>query len=315
MEDDPWPARCDSTDRWRWSPGGGGRHRPRTLLLLAARGARVVVNGNYRQSGAGPEQEVVALIREQGGEAVGVNGSVTDEAAVRRMVGTAIDTWGRLDILVNNAGSGQTALTASQAPDEQLERALDTHLLGTMRTTRAAWPHLVASGAGRILNTGSACAFGVLTPLGFESAYSVAKSALLAYTRQLAGEGAAAGLKANLVLPWAHSPMAAQDLASSPLGKYMREKLEAAKVAAACLWLLHRDRPASGQFISAAGGRVARVLIATAPGYCNPQLTPEDVRDHWAQVAGETAGDGTLQGMLELTGLQGEFRLIRKALG
>jgi hypothetical protein len=109
--------------------------------------------------------------------------------------------------------------------------------------------------------------------------------------------------------------MAAKDLERSPLGKYMKEKLDASKVAAACLYLLHRDCPSTGQFISAAGGRVARVVFATARGYCNPELSPEDVRDHWSQVQGEADADGVLRDMVELTGLQGEFRLIRKALG
>jgi NAD(P)-dependent dehydrogenase (short-subunit alcohol dehydrogenase family) len=284
-------------------------------LLLAERGAKVVVNGNFRPNGAGPEQQVVALIRERGGTAVGVNGSVADEDAAQRMVRTAVDAFERLDIVINNAGPGQTTLTTPQAPDERLDGALEAHLGGAMRVTRAAWPHLAASGVGRILNTGSACAFGVQTPDGYEVAYSVAKSALFALTRQMAGEGAASGIKANLVLPWAFSPMAAKDLERSPLGKYMKERLDPSKVAVACLYLLHRDCPVTGQFISAAGGRVTRVVFATARGYCNPELTPEDVRDHWPQIQGETDADGTLRDVLELAGLQGEFRLIRKALG
>jgi NAD(P)-dependent dehydrogenase (short-subunit alcohol dehydrogenase family) len=283
-------------------------------LLLASRGARVVVNGNHRPGGVGPEQDVVAEIRSHGGEAVGVNGSITDEEAVQRIVRTALEAFGQLDIVVNNAGPSQTSLTVPEAPDDRLSGALEGHVFGTMRVTRAAWPHLAASDAGRILNTGSACAFGVQTPLGYEVGYSVAKSALLAYTRQVAGEGAAAGIKANLLLPWAFSPMSAKDLATSPLGKFMQENLDASKVAIASLYLLHSDCPVTGQFISAAGGRVARVLIATAPGYTNAALTPEDVRDHWSEIYGETDEQGYMRATRELANLQAEFRLIRKAL-
>jgi len=284
-------------------------------LLLAERGARVVINGNYRPSGAGPERDLAALIRADGGDAVAVNGSVADEEAVQRMVGAAIDTYGRLDILVNNAGPGQTTLSVPEAPDERLDGSLDAHLYGAMRVTRAAWPHLVASGAGRVLYTGSACAFGVQTPEGFEVAYSIAKSALFALTRQTAGEGASAGIKANMVLPWAFSPMAAKDLERSPLGKFMKENLDASRVAAACLYLLHRDCPVTGQFISAAGGRVTRILFATTGGYCNRNLTPEDVRDHWPQIQGHVDEHGMLRDAAEVASLQAEFRLIRKALG
>jgi NAD(P)-dependent dehydrogenase (short-subunit alcohol dehydrogenase family) len=295
--------------------GGAGGIGRAHCLLLAERGAKVVVNGNYRPSGVGPEQEVVALIRERGGEAVAVNGSTTDENAVRRMVQTAIDAFGRLDILVNNGGPGQTTLTAPEAPDERLEVALDSHLRGTMRVTRAAWPHLVASGAGRVLNTSSATAFGVQTPQGYEVAYSVAKAAVLTLTRQTASEGAPFGIKANAVLPWAFSAMVEKDLESSALKPYMQEKLDPAKVAAACLYLLHRDCPVTGQFISAAGGRVARVVFATARGYSNPRLTPEDVRDNWAQIHGTWDVKEPMSDAFELPSLQGEFRLIRKALG
>jgi len=231
------------------------------------------------------------------------------------MVQTAIDAFGRLDIVVNNAGAGQTNLTIPEAPDERLDSAMNTHLLGTLRVTRAAWKHLVASGSGRILNTGSACAFGVLTPLGYEVAYSVAKSALFGVTRQMAGEGKAAGINANLVLPWAYSPMASRDLETSPLVTFMEENLAPSKVAAACLYLLHKDCPVSGQFVSAAGGRVTRVMFASTPGYTNPNLTPEDVRDHWAEIEGTAASDGALDEVRELSDLAAEFRMIRKALG
>jgi 3-oxoacyl-[acyl-carrier protein] reductase len=107
-------------------------------MALAERGARIVVNGNYRESGHGPEDEVAADIRSRGGEAVGVNGSVTDEEAVRRMIAAAIDHFGRLDIVVNNAGTGDLSLRIQDAPDERFERQFDIHVRGPIRIVRAA---------------------------------------------------------------------------------------------------------------------------------------------------------------------------------
>ena len=66
--------------------GGGAGIGRAYCRLLAQRGAKVVVNGNFRESGTGPEAEVAAEIRAGGGEAIGVNGSISDDVAARRMI-------------------------------------------------------------------------------------------------------------------------------------------------------------------------------------------------------------------------------------
>ena len=284
-------------------------------LLLAERGAKVVVNGNYRPSGSGPEEDVVAEIRAKGGEAIGVNGSVTDEAAVQRMVSTAVETYGRLDILINNAGTASSETLIHEAPGEATEAQIDVHVRGHLRMARAAWPHLVASGAGRILNTGSAVTFGYQNPDGWDGAYTVAKGAHFGMTRQMAGAGAPDGIKVNMVMPWSYTPLVEKTLGGTDFAKWMEANLRPEQVAASILYLVHRDCPVTGQFISAAGGRVTRILFASPKGYFNPDLTPEDVRENWGAIYGDVdAQDNIGPGMFEVTSNLREFMAINEAL-
>jgi NAD(P)-dependent dehydrogenase (short-subunit alcohol dehydrogenase family) len=294
--------------------GGAAGIGKAVCTLLAERGAKVVVNGNYRPSGTGPEKDVAAAIQDAGGTAVGVNGSVCDDDAARRMVNAAIETFGRLDIVVNNAGTAETKHFIEDAPGKLFEEQIDVHVRGTLRVTRAAWPHLKASGHGRIVNTSSAVALGGQSPDGWDMSYPTAKAAIFGVTRQLAGAGRDYGIMVNALMPWAASPMTEKALKGSPLGNWIAEKAGAEKVAASTLFLLHHDCPVTGQFISSAGGRVARIFYGQAPGYFNPNITPEDVRDHWDVIAGVKDGDHVVDA-IELTGMEHEFALLQALLG
>jgi NAD(P)-dependent dehydrogenase (short-subunit alcohol dehydrogenase family) len=294
--------------------GGASGIGKAIVMALAERGAKVVVNGNFRPSGVGPEAEVASEIRDLGGDAIGFNASVRDDEAVRAMVAKAVDHYGRLDIVVNNAGTTSTEHLVQDAPSEKFDEQIDVHVKGSLRVTRAAWPHLIASGAGRILNTGSGTALGGPGPNGYDGAYPVAKAALYGVTRQMAGEGEKVGIKANLIMPWAESPMTIGALTGTPLGTWISEKAGAEKMAASVLFLLHRECPANGQFISSCGGRVARIFFGQAPGYFNPDLTPEDVRDNWQAIFGEVDGD-RIVGAVEVRSMEHEFAVLQTHLG
>jgi NAD(P)-dependent dehydrogenase (short-subunit alcohol dehydrogenase family) len=281
---------------------------------LGARGAKVVVNGNYRPNGHGPEEDVASEIRAAGGEAIGVNGSVCDDDAVRAMLRKTIEAFGRLDILVNNAGTSETKHLITEAPGIIFEEQMDVHVRGTLRVTREAWPHLISAGRGRILNTSSATAIGGRSPDGWDMSYPVAKAAIFGVTRQLAGAGADHGIKVNALMPWAASPMTRKALDGSPLGDWIERKAGAEKVAASALFLLHRDCPVTGQFISSAGGRLARIFYGQAAGYFNPDISPEDVRDHWQEIEGVRDGD-RVEDAIELRSMEHEFALLMEILG
>ena len=114
------------------NPGLGRAH----AMLLASRGARVVVN----DLGVGPDGRrvvpadpalVVAEIEAAGGEAVVDYHSVADEAGAREVVKTAIDAWGRIDILVNNAGIGVVS-DFDEIESPHLEKVIGVHLMGSV---------------------------------------------------------------------------------------------------------------------------------------------------------------------------------------
>src|SRR3954470_17358262 len=112
-------------------------------LLLASRGAKVVVNdlggastGGGKSSAAA--DKVVAEIKAAGGEAVANNDSVEDG---KNIVQCALDTFGRLDIVINNAGILRD-VSFQKMTEQDWELIYRVHLLGAFRVTHAAWPHL-----------------------------------------------------------------------------------------------------------------------------------------------------------------------------
>jgi hypothetical protein len=85
----------------------------------------------------------------------------------------------------------------------------------------------------------------------------------------------------------------------------LAEKLDPALVSPIAAWLVHEDCPVTGEVYSAAGGRIARFFIGLTPGYYNPKLTLEDVRDHFAEIRDE-------EGYIVPTGLADEFTQLMK---
>lgn len=276
--------------------GGGGGIGRAHCLALAERGARVVLmdyavgpTGERLASEGGREQIVANEIISLGGEAIGIDADVTNDAEVRKAVDAAMSRFGRIDILINNAGTAEVRDVIEEAPTERMEQQIDVHLRGSLYVTRAVWPHMRSGGGGNILLTGSAASLGLRQEEGHYSAgYAIAKAALLGAMRQLAGAGASCGIKVNLLMPWAFSRMlAASQSDVSPISVWMRENMTPEQVALGALYLLHDTCPASGEAISSGGGRVARMVTAMPPGYFSAQLTPEGVRDNWNAVLGE----------------------------
>ena len=165
-----------------------------TARLLAAEGARVLVTD---LDGARAES-VAAEIRADGFAAEATACDVANRAAVEAAVSYAVETFGGLDVLVNNAYScSLDSMLFEDEPDETWHRDLDVSLGGAYRCSRAAMPHLAASGRGAIVSIGSVNGtqdFG-------NHAYSAAKAGLASLTRTLAGHAGPRGVRANLVVP------------------------------------------------------------------------------------------------------------------
>src|ERR1700754_1043219 len=193
--------------------GAGGGLGKQYALLLASRGARIVVNdtgGSVTGDGSnsGAADAVAEEIRQRGGEAVADSHSVTSPEGGQAIIDTAIRAWGRVDIVINNAGIVRDAPFEEMTAD-RLEPLVDVHLKGAFYVTRPAWEVMRQQRYGRVLNTCSAA--GVL---GAErmSNYGAAKTGLIGLTRVLAAEGAGHGIKVNAVAPIAYTRMLAHEL-------------------------------------------------------------------------------------------------------
>ncbi len=170
---------------------GSGRGIGRAIALkLAQEGARLVVN----DLDAEPGNAVAAEIRASGGEAIAVNGSVSDAGFADRFVGTATDQLGGIDIIVNNAGYTWDA-TIQKMTDEQFQAMLDVHLVAPFRILRAAAEPIRAMAKreaqdGRevfrkVVNVSSIA--GLYGNAG-QAAYGSAKASLVGLTRTLCKE-------------------------------------------------------------------------------------------------------------------------------
>ena len=261
--------------------GGGGLGRAHALLL-AERGARVVVNdiggavdGSDRSEG--PANDVVSQIRAGGGMAVAdTNGVETPEGGVA-IVDTALEAFGRVDIVVNNAGILRDRTFHNLSSDD-LEAVLDVHLRGTIHVTQPAWARMRDQGYGRVVTTASPA--GLYGNFG-QSNYSAAKMGLVGLTRTLAVEGAKHGIHANVI-----SPMALTRMTADLLPGELAAKLAPERVSPLVAWLAHESCDVSGQIFTVGGGRVARVIVAETSGYIAENLTPEDIAAHRDEITG-----------------------------
>ncbi len=271
---------------------GAGRGIGRAhALLLAERGARVVVNdlgGTMEGDGAdpAPAAAVAAQIVGAGGVAIADGNDVAAPDAARALVDATVEQFGRIDILVNNAGIIRWA-GLPEADADNLASHLAVHVGGSFNTTRAAWPHMMEQGYGRIVMTTSAGLFGLPQNLS----YATAKGAVIGLTRSLNTAGAAHGIKVNLIAPAAVTRMAGraqdQDVQDRNVTTtQMSPDLVAPMVA----FLAHEDCPVSGEIYAAGGGRFARIFIAATEGYVHAGSDPtvEDIAEHWAVINDET---------------------------
>jgi NAD(P)-dependent dehydrogenase (short-subunit alcohol dehydrogenase family) len=283
--------------------GAGGGLGREHALLLASRGAQVVVNdlgGSVSGEGGGsegPAQTTATEIEDLGGVAVADTNSVATPEGGEAIVQTAIDAFGRVDIVINNAGILRDKTFHNMTAD-LLDPVLDVHLKGAFFVTRPAWIKMREQNYGRVLSTSSNS--GILGNFG-QSNYGAAKMGLVGFTRVLAAEGARHNIKVNAIAPVARTRMT-EDL----LGP-LADKLDPALVSPIAAWLVHADCPVTGEVYTAAGGRIARFFIGLTEGYYNAKLTLEDVRDNFEQIRDE-------EGYIVPTGPGDEFTQLLKHL-
>ncbi len=263
--------------------GAGGGLGRQHALLLASRGALVVVNdlgGALDGSGSdkGAAQKVVDEIVALGGVAVADTNSVSTPEGGAAIVKSAVDAYGRVDIVINNAGILRDKSFHNLTPD-LMNPVFDVHLKGAFHVTQPAFVLMREQGYGRIISTSSAA--GVFGNFG-QANYGAAKMGLVGFMRVLAVEGAKYNIKANSI-----APLALTRMTESLFSGAMAEKLQPELISPIVAFLAHEDCPVSGEVYSVGGGRVARVFIGETPGYFNVNLTIEDVRNNFEQIRNE----------------------------
>ncbi|EHI11514.1 short-chain dehydrogenase/reductase SDR [Mycolicibacterium thermoresistibile ATCC 19527] len=254
---------------------GAGRGLGREYaLLLAARGARVVVDDPgvaLTGDGAdpGPAEQVAAEIRAAGGEAIACTESVATPAGGRAIIDTALARYGRLDILIHNAGTVRRGSLRDLSQDD-FDAVLDVHLRGAFHVLRPAFPVMCDAGYGRIVLTSS---IGGLYGNHEVANYAVAKSGVIGLSNVAALEGAEFGVKSNVVVPAALTRMAEgiDTSAYPPMGPEL--------VAPLVGWLAHESCSVTGEMLIGIAGRMARAAVVESPGVYRGSWTIEDVAD------------------------------------
>jgi len=284
--------------------GAGGGLGLSHALLLASRGAKVVVNDlggaiDGTGSGATMAEQACKKIRQAGGEAVPDFHSVLEGEAI---VKTSIEAFGTVDILINNAGILRDATFVRQSQDDW-NQVLDVHLNGTRNVTRAAFPIMREKGYGRIVMTASGV--GLYGNFG-SSNYGAAKMGMIGLANVLKFEGAKYNIKVNSIAPFAGSRLSAPLMPPN-----LSEALKPEYVSALVAYLCSEQLEETGFIYSVGGGYFSRIACLEGEGvFLGPEkeISPEDVQAKLAEI-------NDLSKDVELTGFPEQSAKILSLMG
>lgn len=188
---------------------GGGRGIGREIALLMARqGAKVLVNDvGSEVSGEGsdktPAEEVVQVIRAEGGIAAANGESVESWDGARSIIQSALDTFGRLDCVINNAGILRDRIFHKMSVEE-FESVIRVHLMGSFYVSRAAAPHFRERSSGSFVHMTSTS--GLVGNVG-QANYAAAKLGIVGLSRSIALDMQRFNVRSNCISPFAWSRM------------------------------------------------------------------------------------------------------------
>lgn len=169
-------------------------------ILLAKESAKVVIVGRNSKSGL----EVIQKIQNFGGEARFLQTDITKEEDCKRLIQTAVDSYGTIDVLVNNAGIFPRS-DLETTTEELWDQVMAVNVKGAFFCCKYAIPVMLKQKKGSIVNIGSTHAYGARRPGIF--AYSISKGGLLALSRTLAKTYAHEGIRVNWVtVGWVITP-------------------------------------------------------------------------------------------------------------
>ena len=265
--------------------GAGGGIGKEHALELARRGAKVVVNdlgGSVDGSGASDAaEEVVELIKSEGGEAISNGASVTDLDAVKNMVQQTMDEWGRIDILVNNAGILRDK-SFHKVSIEDFNLVMDVHFQGSLNCTHTIFPIMREQEYGRIIFTSSAS--GVYGNFG-QTNYGSAKMAMIGLMNTLKLEGQNKNIFTNSITPVAYTRMT-EGLIPEDFGQNLKSEY----ITPAVIYLASDQAP-NGVIIAAGAGVFSRINIQESMGVSlgtGEDMTPENIHANWDKISDMT---------------------------
>lgn len=270
-------------DRVAVITGAGGGLGRAHALLLASRGAKVVVNDlGGSMDGVGgdntPAQKVVDEIKAAGGEAVPNYNSVSEWESAQKIIQTAIDNYGKIDILINNAGIlRDKSMMKMELQDWEL--ILAVHLSGTFFCTKAAFPYMREAGYGRILSTSSAA--GIYGNFG-QTNYGAAKMGIAGMMLSVKLEGAKYNIKANTLVP-----VAGTRLTATVMPPQVVEMLKPEFVSPVAAYAVSEACEVSGQIFVAGAGYFSRAAMVEGPGVFfqdSAAVTPDDIAARLGEI-------------------------------
>jgi NAD(P)-dependent dehydrogenase (short-subunit alcohol dehydrogenase family) len=259
---------------------GGGLGRSHAILL-ASRGAKVVVNdlGGARDGTGGGSanmaDQVVDEIKAAGGEAVANYDGVDTAAGGENIVKTAVDAFGKIDIVIANAGILRDR-AFHNIEEEDWDKIFAVHVKGSFNVIQPAFRLMRQQSYGRIIVTTSNA--GLYGNFG-QANYSSAKTALLGLASTLELEGAKYNIKANVI-----APVAASRLTEDVMPPAVLEKLKPEFVSPVVAYLCSEECEVSGNILTAGGGYVGRAAIVESKGAVLPDISIEAVRDNFAKI-------------------------------
>lgn len=163
-------------------------------LAFAKQGANLVLNYNSNEKAA---KEVVAAIEEVGGKAIAVQADVSKAEEAKKLIQTAIDTFGTIDVLVNNAGITKDMILM-RMKEEEFDSVIDVNLKGTFYCIKYASNYMLKQRSGKIINMSSVVG---ITGNAGQANYAASKAGIIGLTKSVAKELAARGITVNAIAP------------------------------------------------------------------------------------------------------------------